>query len=83
MLAKLPWSEVVKDRGASFGCIRDIFLHLTLVEDRWINYTIPGHFKDWVDPVFASFKNFDDLRKYMLDVEQKTEEYLKKPCWKS
>jgi uncharacterized damage-inducible protein DinB len=77
-LAKLPWSEIIKDRGASFGCMRDMFLHLTLVEDRWINYTIPGRFKEWVNPVCEGFKSFNDLRKYMIAVEEKTEEYLKK-----
>ncbi|MGA3289977.1 MAG: DinB family protein [Candidatus Bathyarchaeia archaeon] len=40
-MAKLPWSEVVKPKGLSFDSMRNVFLHLTLVEDRWINYLIP------------------------------------------
>lgn len=77
-LAKLPWSEVIKSKGASFDCIRNIFIHLTIVEDRWINYIIPGRFNDWVDPPFDEFKDFDDLRQFMLRVEERTEAYLKK-----
>lgn len=75
-LAKLPWSEVVRSRGASFDSMRNIFLHLTIVEDRWINYIIPGRFKDWIDPSFDEFKNFDALKEFMLRVEEKTEDYL-------
>ena len=75
-LAKLPWTEVVKSRGASFDSMRNIFLHLTIVEDRWINYIIPGRFKDWVDPPFDEFKDFDALKEYMLRVEEATQDYL-------
>jgi uncharacterized damage-inducible protein DinB len=43
-MAKLPWAQVVEPRGLSFDSMRDVFLHLTLVEDRWICYIIPGRF---------------------------------------
>jgi len=75
-LAKLPWREVVRPRGASFDCLRDIFLHLTFVEDRWINYIIPDRFTDWVDPSFDTFTDVTALREYMLHVEARTEAYL-------
>ncbi len=74
--AKLPWSEVVKPLGASFDSMRDVFLHLTLVEDRWINYAIPDRFNLWVDPVFDDFKDMESLKKYALQVEQKTQQYM-------
>jgi uncharacterized damage-inducible protein DinB len=73
---ELPWAEVVAERSLSFGSMRDVFLHLTLVEDRWINYTIPGKFKDWRDPDFESFRDMELLRKYMQCVEENTEKYL-------
>jgi uncharacterized damage-inducible protein DinB len=41
-IEKLSWTQVVEPRGLSFSSMRDVFLHLTLVEDRWINYIIPG-----------------------------------------
>jgi uncharacterized damage-inducible protein DinB len=75
-LAKLPWAEVVASRGLSFDCLRDVFLHLTLVEDRWINYIIPGRFSEWVDPDFDSFTDMESLKNYMQKVHNNTEKYL-------
>jgi uncharacterized damage-inducible protein DinB len=75
-MAKLPWAQVVEPRGLSFDSMRDVFLHLTLVEDRWVNYIIPDRFKEWVDPDFGAFKDMDSLRKYMQEVEGKTERYV-------
>ncbi len=77
-MAKLPWAEVVKPRGASFDSMRDVFLHLTLVEDRWINYVIPDRFSLWVDPVFDDFKDIHSLKSYALSVEEKTQNYLQR-----
>jgi len=77
-LAKLPWSEIVEPRGASFDSMRNIFLHLTIVEDRWINYILPGRFKEWVDPAFDDFRNIGSLKKYMTRVEMRTQDYLNK-----
>ena len=77
-VAKLPWSEVCVDRGLSFGCIRDVFLHLTVVEDRWVSYIIPGRFGEWRDPDFDDFRDIDALRRYMDTVKAQTEVYLAK-----
>ena len=60
-MTKLPWSEGVKPRGLSFDSMRNVFLHLTLVEDRWISYIIPGRFRG-VDLDFEAFKGMDDLK---------------------
>jgi uncharacterized damage-inducible protein DinB len=35
-LSKLPWEEVIKDRGASFPSLRDIYLHIIFVVDAFI-----------------------------------------------
>jgi len=75
-MAKLPWPEVVANKGLSFDSMRNVFLHLTLVEDRWISYIIPGRFKDWIDPDFDSFKNIETLKDYMLHVKENTDSYL-------
>jgi uncharacterized damage-inducible protein DinB len=77
-MAKLPWAQIVEPKGLSFDSMRNVFLHLTLVEDRWINYIIPARFNQWVDPDFDSFKNTDSLKKYMQDVKYKTEGYFSK-----
>jgi len=75
-LAKLPWSEVVKPRGASFDSLRDVFLHLTLVEDRWINYAIPDRLNLWIDLVFDDFTDVESIKTYMLQVEERTQKFL-------
>jgi uncharacterized damage-inducible protein DinB len=75
-LTKLPWEEVVKSRGISFDSMRNVFIHITLVEDRWINYTIPGRFKEWVDPNFDAYTNFNQLQNYMIAVKNSTEHFL-------
>jgi uncharacterized damage-inducible protein DinB len=77
-MAKLPWYEVVKPRGLSFDSMRDVFLHLMLVEDRWISYIIPGRFSDWVDPDFEDFQEINTLTKYLQKTKANTEKYLEK-----
>lgn len=77
-MAKLPWLEIVAPRGLSFDSMRDVFVHLTLVEERWINYIIPGRFSEWVDPDFNAFSDTASLAKYMQQVHAKTELYLPK-----
>jgi uncharacterized damage-inducible protein DinB len=77
-LAKLPWTEVIKSRGLSFDSARNVFLHLTLVEDRWINYILPNRFTEWKDPNFETYQNMTMLKDYMLHVRGTTEEFLAK-----
>jgi uncharacterized damage-inducible protein DinB len=74
--AKLPWSDVAAPRGLSFDSMRNVFVHITFVEDRWINYAIPGRFKEWVDPEFDSFRSMETLKKYMQQTKANTEKYL-------
>jgi uncharacterized damage-inducible protein DinB len=76
VLSKLSWEDVAAFRGLSWKSMCDVFVHLTLVEDRWINYIIPGRFSEWVDPDFDSFTNMDSLKKYMQQVHCNTEKYL-------
>ena len=75
-LEKLPWAEVVKPRGASFDSMRNVLLHLTLVEDRWINYTLPNRFSEWKDPDFEIYQTIDSLKNYLLHVKNSTEKFL-------
>ena len=77
-LANLPWATVVEPWGLSFDSMRDVFLHLTVVEDRWIGYVIRGSLKEWVGLDFDAFKDFDALKKYMQQTAENTENYLVK-----
>ncbi len=61
---KLSWTEIVKPRGASFDSMRNVFLHLTLVEDRWINYVLQCRFGEWKDPEFDAYTDMTSLKAY-------------------
>jgi uncharacterized damage-inducible protein DinB len=75
-LKKLPWAEVTKGRGLSFDCIRNVFLHLTMVEDRWISYIIPGKYSSWQTPNFDAYADVASLERYTNQVKTNTETYL-------
>lgn len=75
-LSELPWDEVVKDKGASFSSIRDIFLHALDVEDRMINYVIPGKYEQWVQQDYGKFTDVRSIEKRVDEVERKVEDYL-------
>lgn len=77
-LATLPWEKVVKSRAASFDSLRDILLHTLDVEDRMINYVIPGRTKDWVSRSPDEFQDIDSIRKRAKEVESKTKNYVAK-----
>ena len=77
-LMKLPWEDVTAFRGLSWDSMRDVFVHLTLVEDRWVSYIIPGRFSEWVDPDFNAFIDMESLRKYLQQVHINTDKYLAK-----
>jgi|SRR5665647_413066 len=75
-LSRLTWAEVVSFKGLSFDSARNVFLHLTLVEDRWINYIIPNRFSEWKDPDFDAYKNIDALKRYADSTKASTEKFL-------
>jgi uncharacterized damage-inducible protein DinB len=76
-LSKLPWEEVIKNRGASFPSLRDIYLHIIFVVDAYFNYILQGN------PHYPSL-NYDDygsiekVTKYLEQVESKANAYLSK-----
>jgi uncharacterized damage-inducible protein DinB len=77
ILNDLPWSEVVKDRGASFPSIRDIFLHTVDMEDKMINDTIlaiPSELD--VHGPWEKFSDIISIKKRTNEVEVKTDAYL-------
>lgn len=77
-LAKLPWEEVVKSRGASFDSLRDIFLHTVDAEDRLINYVIPGRTENWSSLSPGEFHDMNSISKRAKEVESKTKAYVTK-----
>jgi len=77
-ISKLSWKEITESKNLSFDSMRDVFLHLTLVEDRWVNYTFIGEFSEWKDPAFNDFNNMECLKAYMTHIHENTDKFLKK-----
>jgi uncharacterized damage-inducible protein DinB len=78
---KLSWDIVVEDFGASFGSMRDIFVHSLEAEQGWLrtlsNFT-SGKNKKWPSHNYdVEFIDIEALEKYMDEVEMESQEYLK------
>ena len=74
-LTKLPWEEVVEDRGASFNSLRNIYLHGVSVLDFYVNHVIQG---DTTYPIidYDDYDNIDKINNYLKQVESKANAYL-------
>ncbi len=77
ILSKLPWEEVVKDRGASFPSLRDIYLHMVFVVDAYINYILQGN-PNYPSLNYNEYDSIEKITKYLKQVESKANAYLSK-----
>ena len=75
--SKLPWNEFVKDRGASFDSLRDIFLHSVEVLDRLVNHIIQGN-AELPRINFDDYDSMDKVKTYLDRVESNVNRYLRK-----
>ncbi len=76
-LSKLPWEEVVKDRGASFASLRDIYLHMVFVVDAYINYALQGN-RNYPNVNYNEYDSIEKIAKYRDDVEARAKANLDK-----
>jgi uncharacterized damage-inducible protein DinB len=76
-LAELPWNEIVKDRGASFPSIRDIFLHAVNAEDLLINHVVQGKQMESMPKDYSEFVDMVQIEARVNEVEEKVDAYLK------
>ena len=74
-LAKLPWEEVVKDRGASFNSLRNIYLHGISVLDFYVNHVIQGD-ANYPRMNYDDYGDIEKISKYLEQVESKANTYL-------
>jgi uncharacterized damage-inducible protein DinB len=74
-LSKLPWEEFVKDRGASFPSLRDIYLHIVFVVDAYVNYILQGN-PDYPKINFNEYDSIAKITGYLEQVESKADAYL-------
>lgn len=68
-MEKLPWEDVIRDRGASFPSIRDVFLHVLNAYRYWFQYAIYDKLGEYrkIDP--GKLKSVDEMRKYESEVD--------------
>lgn len=72
-MAEIPWEKVTESCGASFDCIRNIFVHSLQAEHSWIS-RLRG--KIQARTPFTKFVDFKTLKEYADQVEVQTNEYL-------
>ena len=76
-LSKLSWEDLVKDRGASFPSLRDIYLHIVFVVDAYINYILQGN-PNYPSLNYNEYDSIEKITKYLEQVESKANAYLSK-----
>jgi len=75
----LPWNEVVADRGASFGSMRNIFIHSLAAEHDWLADLARGKVGTSTD--YDPDRDFGDMAamgKYLEKVEADDRAYLQR-----
>jgi len=85
----LPWDEVIKDSGASFGSMRDIFVHVLDAYRYWFDLINCKDVKKFEGTDLKSIRNVDDLKKFegevdgtvMETVQNLKEDDLLKDCY--
>jgi uncharacterized damage-inducible protein DinB len=75
-LSQLSWDEVVKDRAASFGSLRNIYLHCVACVE-FIYHVIHA------EPTFSQinyddYESIDKIQAYLGQVESKFNAYLRR-----
>jgi len=74
-LAKLPWSELVRNREASWHSIRNIFIHTLQAIDFWIGFLQEEQPRK--DREFDDYSTIDDIRSYTEYVDERVGRYLR------
>ena len=75
-LLELGWEEATRDRGATWGSMQGVFVHLLEVEDSWLHYDIPGKLWPYGDRDPSAFKDFNELEAYNRELSERTKTYL-------
>src|SRR2546430_7373689 len=79
-LAKLPREELVKNREATHGSLKNIFHHILSVHDGWLNVTAQGASADpgMREKDFDEVPSMAELRGYLEKIIAKEESFLAK-----
>jgi uncharacterized damage-inducible protein DinB len=76
-MKELPWNKLVESSGASFDCIRDIFIHSLQAEQFWIRRLTGGNTEEIFKTPFTKYADIKAIQKYADEVEAETNKYLK------
>ena len=76
-LSRLSWEDFVKDRGASFPSLRDIYLHILFVVNIYFNYILQGN-PNYPSINYNEYDSIEKIIKYLDQVESKANDYLSK-----
>ena len=74
-LRVLPWDELVKDKDASFGSLRNVFLHCIAVFD-FANRLIQESENTFTRIDYEDYDTVEKIQQYMERVESKLNTYL-------
>ena len=72
--ARLPWSEFVKDKGASWSSIRNIFIHTLGAIDYWLDFLQKENLHS--RRKHDEYRTFEEVRTYMEHIEKRMRNYL-------
>jgi uncharacterized damage-inducible protein DinB len=74
---QIGWQSFVQDRGASWGSMLGIFLHILDDEEGWLQYGAKkGSILDGPDRKIQDYRDFDQLSKENCKVSEFTRSYL-------
>jgi uncharacterized damage-inducible protein DinB len=75
-MGEIPWQKVVESCGASFDCVRDIFIHSLQAEQFWIRRLSGKNTEEIFKTSFSRFADIETIQEYADEVEAETNEYL-------
>jgi uncharacterized damage-inducible protein DinB len=75
-LAQLPWSEVEKNREASFYSMKNILLHMIDNEDWMVNWVIHDKSKDYARRKSEEYTGMKMILDHLEEVEEKSARYF-------
>jgi len=75
-LAELPWSEVEKNREASFYSMKNILIHMIDNEDWIVNWVIRGKSAEYSRRKSAEYTSMKMIIAHMDEVESRSKAYL-------
>jgi uncharacterized damage-inducible protein DinB len=66
----------VKDRGASFGSIRNVFLHVLNAYRYWFLYAVKDDLREYKGIDIESCKSVGEMRKHEIEVDAMMNSFL-------